>query len=310
MTEPIVYLNGRLIPESEAHLSIWDRGFTMGDGVFDVTRTFGHRPFRLEAHIARLYRSLRYVHINPGLAPQEMRQAAEGTLAANREDVAPDDDLRLTLRVSRGAPGAGPTVLITCRPIAFGRFAHLYQEGVELVTPPVRAISRDILDPRVKTQSRIVNALAEIQAAAARPGSWPLLCNSRGVITEGARANFMVVQDGLILAPKEGRVLAGVTAAATAELAEGLGYSVEERDLTPYDVLLADEAFVTSTSICVLPVRSLNGAPIGAPTGPTGGGVVPGPVVTQLMTAWQELAGFDYVAQALKYAERKGQGFR
>jgi len=298
--EYIVYLDGRLIPESEAHLSIYDRGFTLGDGVFDTTRTFNHRPFRLEEHITRLYNSLRYVHINPGLTPAELEQAAKEVLEANIQHIAPDDDVILTFRISRGAPAVGPTVLITCRPVDFRRFAHLYQNGVELVTPTVRAISRDIMDPRVKTQSRIVNVLAEIQAAAARPGAWPLLCTSRGIITESARASFLIVQDGLILTPKGGRVLAGVTAGVTTELAEGLNYQVEERDLTPYDVLLADEAFITSTSICVLPVRGLNGAPING-----GRAAVPGPVTTQLIQAWKELTGVEFIAQAQKYGSRE-----
>jgi branched-chain amino acid aminotransferase len=297
MSEYLVYLNGRLIPESEAHLSIWDRGFTLGDAVFDTTRTFRHQPFRLNDHLTRLYRSLRYVHIDIGLAQVELRRAAEEVLAANVHLVAEDDDVMLTFRVSRGTPKAGATVLITCRPVDFSRFAHLYQNGVELVTPTVRAVSRDTMDPRVKSQSRIVNALAEIQAAEARPGAWPLLCTSRGVITESARASFLIVQDGVILASKEGRVLTGVTAAVNIGLAEGLGCRVEERDLTPYDVLLADEAFITSTSICVLSVASLNGVPIN-------GGAVPGPITTQLIEAWQELTGVDTIAQARKHVHR------
>lgn len=298
MSDYTVYLNGQLVPEAEASLSIWDRGFTLGDGVFDTTRTFKHRPFRLQDHITRLYRSLRYVCIDPGLSPDALGRAAEKTLAANIGLVAPDDDVILTFRISRGAPGQGATVLITCRPVDFGRFAALYEGGVELVTPTVRAISPDVMDPRVKTQSRIVNVLAEIQAAAARPGAWPLLCNSRGIITESARANFLMVHEGRILTPKGGRVLAGVTAAVSTELAESLGYRVEERDLTPYDVLLAREAFITSTSICVLPVQSLNGTPIN-------GGGVPGPVATQLTEAWKRLTGVDFIAQALKYRKRE-----
>ncbi len=298
MAEPIVYLNGRTISESKAHISIWDRGFTLGDGVFDTARTFQHRLFRLDDHIQRLYRSLRYVQIDPGLRPDEMSCAIEETLEANIGTVAPDDDMVLTFRISRGVPGAYPTVLITCLPISFHRFAHLYAEGVDLMTPTIRAISRDIMDPRVKTSSRIVNVLSEIQANAARPGAWPLLCNSRGIITESARANFLMVQDGRLLTPKGGRVLAGVTAAVTTDLAEELGYQVEEQDLTPYDVLLAEEAFLTASSICVLPVRSLNKTHIG--------NSIPGPVAAKLIKAWQELTGVDFIAQAIKYADRGG----
>jgi branched-chain amino acid aminotransferase len=297
MADYVVYLNGEFLAESEAHLSISDRGFTLGDGVFDSTRTFRHQFFHLDDHLARLYRSLRYVYIDPGLTQAELRDVASEVLGRNIDRVGQDDDVNVTFRVSRGTTGAGPTRLVTCRPIDFGRFAHLYEVGVDLITPTVRAISRDIMDPRVKTQSRIVNVLAEIQADAARPGAWPLLCNSRGIITESSRASFLIVHDGCIMTPKGGRVLAGVTAAVTTNLAEKLGYRVEERDLTPYDALLANEALITSTSMCVLPVRSINGSLIGS-------GQVPGPVTARLIEAWKELTGVDFVAQALAFAQR------
>ncbi len=296
--ELTVYLNGRLIPESQASLSIWDRGFTLGDAVYDSFRTFQHRPFRLDEHLARLYRSLRYVSIDPGLDQTALKGVVEETLAVNLPQVNSGDDVILKVRVSRGVPGEGPTVLVTCRPIEFGRFAPLYKSGVDLITPTVRAVSRESLDPRIKTQSRIVNVLAEMQAQAARPGAWPLLCNRRGIITESARSNFLMVQDGLILTPKGGRVLAGVTAAVTTDLAEKAGYRVEERDLTPYDVMLANEAFLTSTSMCVMPVRTLNGTPIN-------GGRVPGRVTAQLMDAWQELTRVDFMEQAREFGDRE-----
>jgi branched-chain amino acid aminotransferase len=297
MVDFTVYINGEFVPESQAHLSIADRGFTLGDGVFDTARTFRHAFFHLDDHLARLYRSLRYVYIDPGLSPIQLRDIAEQVLYRNIDQVDREDDVVLTIRVSRGTPGEGPTRVVTCRPIAFDRFAHLYAKGVELVTPTVRAISRDIMDPRVKTQSRIVNVLAEIQANAARPGAWPLLCNSRGIITESSRASFLMVQNDCIMTPKGGRVLAGVTAAVTTDLAEGLDYRVEERDLTPYDALLADEALITSTSMCVLPVQSINGSPIGS-------GQVPGRVTSALMDAWKTLTGVDFVLQALAFSER------
>jgi branched-chain amino acid aminotransferase len=297
MANYVVYLNGEYLAESEAHLSIWDRGFTLGDGVFDNTRTFHHTFFHLDDHLARLYRSLRYVYIDSGITQAELREIAGEVLRRNIDRVAEDDDVNVTFRVSRGTTVAGPTRLVTCRPIDFGRFAAHYATGVDLVTPTVRAISRDIMDPRVKTQSRIVNVLAEIQADAAKPAAWPLLCNSRGIITESSRASFLIVQDGCIMTPKGGRVLAGVTAAVITGLAERLGYRVEERDLTPYDALLANEALITSTSMCVLPVRSINGSLIGS-------GQVPGPVTARLIEAWKELTGVDFISQALAFAGR------
>jgi branched-chain amino acid aminotransferase len=292
-----VYLNDKLIPEKKAKISIWDRGFTLGDAVYDTIRTFNHKLFKVNAHLDRLYSSLRYVYIDLGITQSELEEILNRTLEANLPAIKAGDDMSLIVRVTRGVPGAGATKLVTCKPIDFGRFASFYNEGLELVTPTVRAVSPDTLDPRVKTQSRIVSVLAEIQAGAARQGAWPLFCNSRGIITESARANFMIVQGGQVLTPKGGRVLAGVTAATTVKLAEKLGYQVVERDLTPYDVLQADEAFVTASSICVLPVKNLNGIPIN-------GGIIPGPITNALMGAWQELSGVDFVKQALTFSKR------
>ena len=120
MSGYVVSLNGRLVPESQAHLSIWDRGFTLGDAVFDTARTFRHRPFQLDRHLTRLFRSLRYVNIDPGNSEVEMKEEVERVLQANIHHLAPDDDMLLTIRVSRGGRGTHPTVLITGRPIAFG----------------------------------------------------------------------------------------------------------------------------------------------------------------------------------------------
>ena len=230
MSPYTVILNGQLISEDRAQLSIWDRGFTLGDAVFDAFRTFNHQPFGLDEHLARLKRSLKYVQIASDLTMEELGAAVISTLEANRHLIAKDDDLILTIRISRGLPGSErPTVLVTGRPVLFSRFADLYKTGVELVTPTVRAVPPEVMDPRVKTQSRIVNVLAELQADDARPGSWPLLCNSRGIITESARANFLMVHEGQILAPKGGRVLEGVTAAHTARAQTAACRSVSSR---------------------------------------------------------------------------------
>ena len=105
--ERVAYFNGAIVPESEVRIPFRDRGFKYGDAVFDMTRTFGHRIFKLEEHIARFYNSLKYVHIDPGMSQEEMIRHTEEVLAANLSLLGPDDDFWVGQRVSRGVDLVG-----------------------------------------------------------------------------------------------------------------------------------------------------------------------------------------------------------
>ena len=140
MTERQVYLNGKFVSESQAHISIFDRGFTSGDGIYEATRTFGHKLFRLSQHIDRLYSSLRYVRIDCGIAPDEMERLSADVVARNLPLLGPDDEYSLWHVITRGArlPGArttsGPTVCVFTMPVDFARYARSYLDGAVLVT--------------------------------------------------------------------------------------------------------------------------------------------------------------------------------
>ena len=122
--ERVAYFNGRIVPELEVRVPFRDRGFKLGDAVFDTTRTFGHRVFKLREHVDRLYRSLRYVQIDPGLSAAELVAVTEEVLARNLRGLAPDEDFWVTQRVSRGIDAgeqaalgqASPTVVVECLP--------------------------------------------------------------------------------------------------------------------------------------------------------------------------------------------------
>ena len=121
----IAYFNGRFVPEREVLVPFRDRGFKYGDAVFDTTRTFGHRIFKLGEHVDRLYRSLRYLRIDPGIAQGRMVEITEEVLRRNLSLLEPDDDYWVTQRVSRGLdasarevwPQAGATVIVECLPL-------------------------------------------------------------------------------------------------------------------------------------------------------------------------------------------------
>lgn len=299
MADYTAYFCGEWVPFSQVRIDPLDRGFLVGDCVFDVARTFNGKSFRMREHVDRLYRSLKYVRVDPGLSPDEMERISEEVISRNEHLRADVGDYQIWQFVTRGrgrwAHKAGPpTVGVCTRQIGFSRFAHLYREGAHGVIVRTRSFSPDALDPKVKNFSRMNFNMAEVEAADVDPEGWPILTDSRGSITEGVGYNFFIVTNGVIRTAGDRGVLQGVSRAMVFDLARELDTSVVEGDFQPYDVYTADEAFFTSTSPCVLPVTRVDRRPIGTGT--------PGPVVARLLNAWSEIVGVDIVAQADRYA--------
>ena len=292
--ESIVYLNGAFLPEAQAVVPVTSRGFFGGDGVYEVTRTFRRKLFRVDEHIVRLYRSLAYTRIDPKLSPKEMKTATEETLARN---LARDkEDFAVWHVVTRGdrADDGGtqpPIVAIFCADMDFDRYAEAYLEGIRLVTPGVRRTPPQSIDPRGKVTSRMNQIQAVLEVSRVDPGATPLLLDIDGNIAETNTGNFFFFSEGRLCTSRGRNVLAGVTRSVVFEIAAKLGMEVVEGDFTAYDVYTADEAFVSGTSPSVVPARSLNGAAIG--------GDLPGPRTLRLMRAFSELVGVDYVKQAI-----------
>lgn len=297
----IAYFNGRFVPERDVLVSFRDRGFRYGDAVFDTTRTFGHRVFKLSEHVARLYRSLRYFRLDPGLTPAAMVEITEEVLRRNLPLLEPDEDYWVTQRVSRGVdvsyqdvfPQEGPTVIVECVPLPLRARAALYRDGIRIMTPSVRRTPPAALSSRVKTQNYLNLVAADLEVKAQDPEAWAVLLDLAGNLTEGLGSNIFLVQDGALATPREQMVLSGISRETVIDLARDLGLTVVEKDLDLYDAYNADEAFLTSTSLCVCPISSVNGAPIG--------GAIPGPVTRQLGEAYARLVDFDFVGQYLKH---------
>jgi branched-chain amino acid aminotransferase len=299
MADYTAYFCGQWMPFSQVRIDPLDRGFLVGDSVFDVARTFNGKSFRMREHVERLYRSLRYVRIDPGLGPDEMERISEEVISRSEHLRADVGDFQLWQFVTRGrgrwAHKAGPpAVCVFLRSVGFSRFAHLYRAGAHGVIVRTRSYPPDALDPKVKAFSRMNFNLAELEAADVDPAGWPILTDGRGAVTEGVGYNLFLVQDGRIRTPGDRGVLQGVSRAMVIELARELGMAVVEEDLQPYDVYNADEVFFTSTSPCLLPVSRVDRRPIGAG--------VPGPVAGRLLAAWSEVVGVDIVAQAERLA--------
>jgi branched-chain amino acid aminotransferase len=201
-------------------------------------------------------------------------------------------------RISRGidTPSPGeemrPTVLIETHAIPFSRRARLYRDGVSVRTPSMPRVPPRSLSPRAKTHNYLNLVLGDLEVQAADPDAWAVLLDENGNLTEGRGCNIFLVKDGELTTPRGQFVLEGITRRLVMDLAIGLGVPTAERDLDLFDAYTADEVFLTSTSLCICPVSSVNGATVGD-------GLVPGSLTRRLMQAFSDLVGMDYVAQYL-----------
>jgi branched-chain amino acid aminotransferase len=296
----IAYFNGQFVPERDVRVPFRDRGFKYGDAVFDTTRTFGHRVFKLAEHVERLYRSLRYLRIDAGVTAETMISITEEVVRRNLPLLEPDEDYWVTQRVSRGLEAAyrdvwnqeGATVIVECVPLPLRERAPLYRDGIRVMTPSVRRTPPEALSPRVKTHNYLNLIAGNLEVQAQDPGAWAVLLDTAGNLAEGLGSNIFLVQGGTLATPREQAVLSGISRETVIDLAREAGLTVVEKDLDLYDAYNADEAFLTSTSLCMCPVASVNGARIGA--------AVPGPVTRQLTEAYCRFVDFDFVGQYLK----------
>ena len=225
-----IWLNGDYFPRNEAKISMLDRGFRLGDVVFDTSRTFDGKVFRLRDHLDRLYRSLRYVRIDPGLTIDEMEQATLQVVERNEaQRSASGDDYMITQIVTRGEGGsrgasvARANVSVWIDPIDFARYAPLYDTGAHAVITKTRSYSPEQIDPKVKHYSRLNFVMADLEADDVDPDSFPVLLDMDGNISESIGANFMIVRDGAIRTPRDNALLQGVSRLAITKLADQLG---------------------------------------------------------------------------------------
>jgi branched-chain amino acid aminotransferase len=292
----MAYVNGQVVPESQATVSIFDRGYMSGIGVFERTRTFRGKPFRLEDHLDRLEHSLKATRLGLGLSRDELKRATLDLVRRNRDLLGPNDDYSVGHYVSLG-PSGRPTVIIFCEPIPFKSYARQYRDGAHVVTPSIRQVPTQVLDPKMKTTSRMYFHLAECEAKLVDPDAYALILDLDGNVCElSPGANFWIIRDGTIITPPGRAMLRGISREALLEVAAELDIAVQEIDFQVYDVMTADEAFLTVTSRCVLPVTKVNGVAIG--TGK------PGPIVARLQNGWAERYEIDFVGQALSHLER------
>lgn len=269
----VAYLNGDYMPVEDAKISVFDRGFLYGDGVYETLGIHGGRIFRLDDHLDRLDRSLSLLRLDFSVAQSRLKEAVLETARRNAYR-----DAYVRIVVSRGvsfpsmdsrAATQGPTVLILVhsrvQPEALAGFFG--STGLRLRVVSIRKTPSTSLDPRAKTLNYLNQMLARLEATDAGADE-ALLLDVHGFVAEGAGDNFFAVHGTELVTPGPQEILAGITRAVVIEMARELGYHVVERNMTGYDLYTADEAFVTSTYGGILPVAEVNGRPIGSQTVP------------------------------------------
>ncbi|MFT5327252.1 MAG: branched-chain amino acid aminotransferase [Planctomycetaceae bacterium] len=293
-----VYISGEMVPEADAKISIFDSAVMLGDSVTESTRTFRHKPFRLDDHISRLFRSMKVARIIPGHSPEELTRITLDVLDANRSAMGEDDDCWIVHNISRGLLKHGPsaaqanpaTIMIFTNHLDLRGWAKYYTEGCHAVTSMSRAVPAQSLDARVKNRSRLSYTIADAEARLVDPDAQCVILDVDGYVSENKGGNIFAVINGEVCTPTTENCLAGVSRQTVLDLAEAASIPNRECRLQMYDLYSADEVFFTSTPYCIMPASRFNGLPVGDGT--------VGPVTKQLLQAWSELAGMDIVGQA------------
>jgi len=274
------FLNGRYAPLAELQISVLDRGFLFGDGVYEMIPVYARRPFRLAEHLRRLERSLAAIALANPHSDAEWTAIVERLVAAQ-----PFDDQSIYLQVTRGPAYPRNHAF----PVATSPTVFAYADP--LMPPPREAVERGVIaisipDIRwgrcdVKAISLLANVLAKQAAVAA--GAAEAVMFRDGWLAEGAASNLFVVQDGVIATPApSSRMLTGITYDVVIELARQHGQPLQVRDVSEAEVRNADELWLTSSSKEILAIVALDGAPVG--------NGVPGPIYRQMYTHYQEAA--------------------
>jgi branched-chain amino acid aminotransferase len=283
--ELLVYIDGKYYPKSQAKISVYDHGLLYGDGIFEGIRAYNGVVFKLKEHIDRLYNSAKVLMLNIPLTKEEMVNAVLETLRKNRLR-----DAYIRLIVTRGVGDLGldprkcqkPTVIIITDIIKLYS-TEAREKGLKTMIVWVRRDPVDATSHEVKSLNYLNSILGKIEANIS--GFDEAIClDKNGYVSEGIGENLFIVKNKKIITPPSSAgILVGITREVIIKLAEKLGYTVIERNITPTDLLTSDEAFFTGTAAEIAPIVEVNGRVIGKGK--------PGPVTRHLISEFLKLLG-------------------
>jgi branched-chain amino acid aminotransferase len=278
-----VYIDGVYYPKSQAKVSVFDHGLLYGDGVFEGIRAYSGSVFKLEEHVERLYRSAHMLMLEIPLSKEQMAKTVLETL---RQNNLRDSYIRLV--VTRGVGDLGlnprkcpkPTIIVIADTIALHK-GEAKEKGVTAMLSWVKRDPVDATSHEIKSLNYLNSILAKIEANIS--GVDEAIClDKNGYVCEGVAENIFIVKNGkLFTPPSYTGALPGITAQEVAKLARKLGFEVEEKNMTPYELFNAEEAFFTGTAAEIVPVREINKRIINSGK--------PGPITRKLMEEFSKL---------------------
>lgn len=284
MSKKIIYLDGEYVSENEAKVSVFDHGVLYGDGVFEGIRAYNGRIFRCGEHIDRLYNAAKAIMLNIPLTKEEMTGVL---LETCRKNEIKDGYIRLVVTRGKGDLGLNP---VSCKVATVFCIAgsitlypeEMYTKGMPIITAVQRRNKATIVDPQVKSLNYLNNILAKMEANRAGVPE-ALMLNHDGIVAECTGDNIFIVKNNVIYTPPiHIGILDGITRNAVVEIAKNLGYQVEEKEFTLFNVYSADECFLTGTAAEAIPVTSVDERIIGEG--------VAGPITTELLKAFKDYA--------------------
>jgi branched-chain amino acid aminotransferase len=260
-----IWIDGQLIPQQDAKISVYDHGLLYGDGCFEGIRIYNKRIFKCQSHIDRLYRSAELIHLEIPYSKDEIDQAMRDCIAANELT---DGYIRLV--VTRGPGDLGLNPFLCKRPtvICIADKIKLYpdsfyEEGLGVVTAKRIRVDPRALDPAVKSLNYLNNILAKIEAI--NEGKLEaIMLNREGKVSECTGDNLFIVKDGSVhTPPTSAGILHGITRAFVLELCGKLGITAVERDMELEEVRQADEVFLTGTAAEIIAVTLVDETTVG-----------------------------------------------
>ena len=277
-----IYLDGQFLSQADAKVSVFDHGLLYGDGIFEGIRFYNGRVRKLDEHMQRLWDSAKAICLTIPMTPDEMKEALLETLRRNDLE---DGYVRLVVTRGVGNLGLDPnrceraSVIIIVAKIALYPEEH-YQTGLKIVTCATRRTSSAAVPPAVKSLNYLNNIMAKIEANQCGAAE-ALMLNDQGYLAECTADNVFLVKRGVLFTPPvSAGSLPGITRGLVFEIAAELDIPVRERELTRYDVFVADECFLTGTAAEVAPVRECDTRIIGEGR--------PGPATLRIMRAFRE----------------------
>ena len=261
----LIFLNGSLVPQDEAKISVLDRGFLYGDGAFETLRAYSGKIFRIDDHIKRLFCSADAICLKTTFTSNYIKESLYQTLMGNNLT---DAYLRLTITRGISAPGLdtegclNPTMTIISREFS-GYAEDLYRRGISAAIVNTRRIPASALNPEIKSLNFLNNIMARVEAREA-DASEAFMLSTEGYVAEGTVSNIFIVKEGVIKTPPLSvGILNGVTRSLVIGLAQNNNIPLSEQPFQPDELYSADECFVTSTLYEVMPVTTINNKLVG-----------------------------------------------